>query len=399
MARIVKPLNDKEIREAKPKDKIYKLLDGGGLQLKVFPNGKKKWLMDYIKPVSKKRSSLSLGSYPALSLKAAREKLRTNKDLLANGIDPVNHKQQQQLSAQLNAQNTLLAVASQWFEVKRSRVSADYADDVWRSLELHVFSNMGQIPIGDITAPEAIVVLKRLEASGSLEQVRRVIQRLNEIMTFAVNTGVIVHNPLAGIKDAFLAPKKFNFPSIPPSELPNVFKNLLKANIKITTRMLIEWQLHTMVRPGEAVCARWEDIDLERKIWTLPPDIMKMKREHIVPLTDASIAILDFMKDYSGHREYVFPGDRQPKQHMNESTANAALRRAGYKGVLVAHGFRSIASTALNEQGFNPDAIEHALAHLDKNQIRAAYNRSNYLEERRNLMEWWSQYILKSKQG
>lgn len=208
-------------------------------------------------------------------------------------------------------------------------------------------------------------------------------------MIYAVNTGLIDANPASGVGMAFEKPKKQNMPTLRPEELPKLMRALVMSNLSVSTRCLINWQLLTLVRPSEASGAKWSEIDLDSKLWTIPAERMKAKREHIVPLTPQALEILEVMKPISAHREHIFPSRNDPKQSMNSQTANAALKRIGYGGKLVAHGLRAIASTALNEHGFNADVIEAALAHSDKNEIRRAYNRSTYLEHRVDLMTWW----------
>lgn len=215
------------------------------------------------------------------------------------------------------------------------------------------------------------------------------VQRVNEIMIQAVNTGLIDANPALGVGMAFEKPKKKNMPTLRPEELPKLMRSLVMSNLSVSTRCLIEWQLQTLVRPSEASGARWVEIDLNSKLWTIPAERMKAKREHIVPLSLQALEILKVMKPISSHREHVFPSRNNPKQPMNSQTANAALKRMGYGGKLVAQGLRSIASTALNEAGFNADVIEAALAHSDKNEVRREYNRSTYLENRIIMMDWW----------
>lgn len=193
------------------------------------------------------------------------------------------------------------------------------------------------------------------------------VQRVNEIMIYAVNTGLIDANPASGIGMAFEKPKKQNMPTLRPEELPMLMRSLVMSNLPVPTRCLIEWQLLTLVRPSEASGARWAELDLDAKLWTIPAERMKAKREHIVPLSPQAIEILEVMKPISAHREYVFPSRNDPKMPMNSQTANAALKRIGYSGKLVAHGLRSIASTAMNEAGLNADVIEAALAHTYKN--------------------------------
>lgn len=394
-----RPLTNTEVKQAKPKDKVYKLGDGNGLQLRVKPSGSKTWLFDYIKPLSKKRSSLGLGTYPAISLADARKRRDTARELIAQGIDPKEYKEQVQRRERDISENTFEKIASNWFMVKKTEVTPDYAEDIWRSLELHIIPRLGKQPITKINAPDTIETLKHIAAKGNLETVRRVCQRLNEVMNFAVNTGLAQANPLYGIKSAFSKPKKDLMPSLKPNELPELMDTLNYASIKLVTRCLIEWQLHTMVRPSEAVGARWSEINFNERLWRIPAERMKKSRVHLVPLTDQTIKILNRLKPISGHREFIFPADRNPKVHMNSQTANAALKRMGFRKRLVAHGMRALASTTLNEQGFDPDIIEAALAHVDKNQVRRAYNRADYLLRRRGMMEWWSRHIDSAAKG
>ncbi len=218
-------------------------------------------------------------------------------------------------------------------------------------------------------------------------------------MVFAVNTGLLHENPLAGIKKAFEVPKKKHMPTLKPDELPEFMQALSVASIKIITRCLIEWQLHTMCRPNESAGARWEEIDVEAKTWTIPAERMKMNRAHTIALTEQTLAIIEFIKPISGHREFLFPADRNARKHANTSTANVAISRMGFKGRLVAHGLRALASTTLNEQGFDKDVIESCLSHIDSNEVRKAYNRSEYLERRKVVMQWWSDHIDEASKG
>jgi integrase len=399
MARITRPLTNTEVDKAKPQAKVSSLFDGEGLELKINPSGTKKWIFKYYKPFTKKRTNLTLGVYPDISLADARKLRAKSKELLAKDIDPKDHKNKVSLQQKERLENTLVSVASKWFELKKTEVTPNYAIDIWRSLELHVFSDIGKYPISEITAPIAIKAVTPIAAKGSLETVKRINQRLNEIMNYAVNTGVIHSNPLTGIKAAFEKPKKQHMPTIKPDELPMFMKALSVASIKIVTRHLIEWQLHTMVRPGEAVKARWAEIDYTEKLWNIPAETMKKKRPHSVPLSDQVLSLLQSIRPISGHREYIFPADRNPRSHASESTANAAIKRMGYKAKLVAHGLRSVASTTLNEQGFDADVIESALAHVDDNEVRRAYNRADYLKRRASMMVWWSEHIENSATG
>jgi len=294
----------------------------------------------------------------------------------------------------------LQVVAENWFGIKETAITTDYAKDIWRSLELHLFPTLGKYPVASLTAPVVIAVLKKVAEAGNLETVRRLAQRLNEIMTFAVNTGLVHANPLSGIKSAFEKPKREHMPTIKPEELPELMLTLNRANLQMITRALIEWQLHTMTRSNEAAKAEWSEIDIENKLWVIPASRMKMKREHTIPLTNQMLDILTLLENFKRtHSPYLFPSHNAPKKHINTETVNKVLRRIGYQNRLVAHGFRALASTTLNEQEFNPDVIEAALAHVDKNAVRKAYNRAEYLKHRIELMCWWSDHIENSAKG
>ena len=393
MARITRPLTNNEILKAKPREKDFTLHDGDGLFLLVKTSGKKLWRFRYQRPVSNSRTNLSLGSYPALTLATARQIRDQYLATLAQGMDPQQQQEQASEQRQIELDSIFSTVASNWFKMKSKSVTEDYAKDIWRSLDKDVFPAIGAIPVQEIKARTIVETLEPIKARGALETVRRLVQRINEIMIYAVNSGLIDTNPASGVGMAFEKPKKQNMPTLRPEELPKLMRSLVMSNLSVSTRCLIEWQLLTLVRPSEASGARWVEIDLDAKLWTIPAERMKAKREHIVPLSPQALGILEVMKPISGHREHIFPSRNDPKQPMNSQTANAALKRIGYGGKLVAHGLRSIASTSMNEAGFNADVIEAALAHSDKNEVRRAYNRSIYLDARVELMDWWGQAV------
>ena len=400
MARRTNPLTNTEVKQAKPKDKEYNLSDGDGLQLRIKPSGSKLWLFNYTRPFINKRANLSFGAYPALSLANARIKKNEARELLAQDIDPKEHKEKLSTQQKEIHANTLQAVVSDWFEIKKTEIKPDYAQDIMRSLEIHVLPLLGKYPISKLTAPIAIEALKKVSKSGHLETVRRIAQRLNEVMTFAVNTGLIHANPLTGIKAAFEKPKVKHMATIKPDELPEFMQALNAASLKTITRALMEFQLHTITRSNEAAKARWEEFDLDNRLWVIPADRMKMNREHTIPLTPQVLSIIRVMDQFKRpYSEYVFPSHIDPRKHINTETVNKALRRIGYQDRLVAHGFRALASTTLNEEGFDGDVIESALAHVDKNSVRKAYNRAEYLTHRTKLMNWWSEHILKCSFG
>ncbi|WP_437882845.1 integrase domain-containing protein [Pseudomonas sp. LRF_L74] len=392
-------LSDRQLKAVKPASKDYVLTDGDGLQLRVRSNGSLLWNFNYREPVTKKRINMGFGTYPELSLANARKMAVEARELLARGIDPKVQRSTLNEAKRAENEHTFENVALAWFELKKDSVTPAYAEDIWRSLALHVLPSMKSTPLIKITAPMVIELLRPLEAKGSLETVKRVTQRLNEIMTYGVNTGLIFSNPLSGIRAVFKKPKKENMAALPPEELPELMMEIANASIKRITRCLIEWQLHTMTRPAEAATTRWADIDFEKRLWTIPAERMKKRRPHTIPLTDQALALLETVRPLSGKREHVFPADRNPRTHANSQTANMALKRMGFQDRLVSHGLRSMASTILNENGWDPELIEVALAHVDKDEVRSAYNRAAYIERRRPMMAWWSEYIQQAATG
>lgn len=393
MARTTRPLTNTEVLRAKATEKDLTLHDGDGLFMIVKTSGKKLWRFRYQRPFTKQRTMMGLGAFPALSLANARGLRADYLALLANGIDPQVQADVVKEQQQIALESIFSTVASNWFQLKIKSVTPDYAKDIWRSLEKDVFPAVGGIAVQNIKARTLIEALEPIKARGALETVRRLVQRINEIMIYAVNTGLIDANPASGISMAFEKPKKQHMPSLRPEELPNFLRLLARSNLSLSTRCLILWQLLTLVRPSEAAGTRWDEIDTKGKLWTIPAERMKSKRPHLIPLSSQALTILEMMRPISANRKHVFPSRNDPKQPMNSQTANAALKRIGFGGKLVAHGLRSIASTAMNEAQFNSDVIETALAHIDKNEVRKAYNRSLYLDQRVELMRWWGDKI------
>lgn len=406
MPKTITPLTHTQLVNAKPREREYNLSDGDGLQCRIKPTGAKLWIFTYQHPHTKKRLTLGFGSFPEISLVAARERRRAARELLQQGVDPKEHKHDVTQQEAIRHANTLKAVVQKWLPIKSEqvkggrRISADTVHDIKRSFELHLFPALGETPLHKLTAQGTITVLRPLYEKGCKEAVKRLCQRINEVMRWAMNVGLISANPLAGITDAFAAPDVRHLPAIKPKQLPGLMRTLATANIKHTTRQLALWQLHTVVRPGEAVQARWSEIDEVNHTWLVPAPTMKKNERHRVPLTPATLAILKEMRPLSGHREFIFPGDRDPRTHANRQSVNTALKRHGFKGKLVAHGFRSIFKTAAGEKGiFTFEALERALAHTEKNKVVRAYDRGDYLEQRRNVMAWWSDILVRAQQG
>ncbi len=316
MARTTRPLTNTEVLRAKALEKDLTLHDGDGLFLIVKTSGEKFWRFRYQRPATKQLTMMGLAAFPALSLADARGLRADYLALLANGIDPQIQAEVAEEQQQIALDSIFSTVAANWFHLKSKSVTPDYAKDIWCSLEEDVFPAIGEIPVQQIKARTLVEALEPIKARGVLETVRRLVQRTNEIMIYAVNTGLIDANPVSGVEMAFEKPKKQNMPTLRPEELPKLMRSLVMSNLSVPTRCLIEWQLLTLVCPSEASGARWAEIDLEAKLWTIPAERMKAKREHIVPLSPQALEILEVMKPISARREHVFPNRNDPKQAM-----------------------------------------------------------------------------------
>ncbi|WP_026349404.1 tyrosine-type recombinase/integrase [Arsukibacterium perlucidum] len=398
MPKKIPPLSDLTIRACKPALKDITLYDGSGLQLRVLPSGSKNWIFRYMRPYLKTHNNIKLGSYPSMGLAEARERRQQYRQLLAAGTDPQRWLEQLKFSAVKAANSTLNSMFEQWFQVKSSKLSQKYASNFRRSFENHLLPTIGHLPITEITPMQIIEVLRPLEKAGKLETLSRLCQRINELMVWTQNTGQLEHNRLGGIKEAFISPTSTRMKTIKPQELPLLMQRLYSSDLALATRCVFEFQLHTMVRPGEAVTARWQDIDFANSIWNIPAELMKMDRPHQVPLSKQCLAILSVMREFSSG-DYIFPSFYRKNLHLNRQTVNNALRKIGYKNKLVAHGLRALASTVLNENSFNRDWIETSLAHGDDDYIRRIYNNAEYLAHRRTMMDWWSDHIETAANG
>lgn len=399
MSKIVTPLTVTRIKNAKPKKKEYNLADGEGLSLRIKPSGVKVWLFNYSRPHIKTRTNLSPGRYPDISLSEARAYRSEWKKLLANGIDPKDFIEDQKRQIEHERNATFLAVAEDWIKIKRTKVTERTGKKIWQLLEKHVLPFIGETPVKSLTPAEALKYIRPVSERGTKETARRMCNYINEVMRHALAAGLIEINYLTDINKLIDTPVTVSRPTIKPEELPELMRTLVSSGSSLIIRSLIEFQLHTMVRPIEAASARWVDISLDKKTWVISASDMKMNRSHTVPLSDQVVLLLKKLHSMNGHRTHVFPGKIQPKTHMSSAAANAALRRIGFKGRLTAHGMRALASTVLNEEGFDADIIEAALSHVDKNTTRRAYNRAAYIERRRVMMQWWSDYIDSAAMG
>ncbi len=398
MPKVTVRLTDREIKNAQIKDKEYILSDGDGLNIRIRPNGTKSWQFRFSDSVTKRVKKISMGSYPTLTLSDARKIAQEHRNLVANGVDPKQQIQEKRQEAQRREASTFMCIAEEWFARKKKTIGEAHAERVWRTLEKYALPKLGSVPIEDITRRDTILVLRPLEKAQKLSTIKRICQSLNQIMEYGVDSGVINANPLTRIINAFEKHGVQHMATIRPEMLGELMSRLENnKSLQDKTKLLLLWQLHTIARPKEAARTRWKDIDLENKCWTVPAAEMKRRREHRVPLTEQAIDILEQMFPYSQGKEFVFPGERNRDSHISLFTANAALKRSlNFQGELVAHGLRAIASTALHEQGFNTLHIEACLSHTDQNETRASYNRSDFFEQRKEIMCWWSDFIVNS---
>lgn len=391
------PLTDSAIRNAKPKEKQYKMTDGSGLYLLVTPKGGKWWRLDY--RFNGKRKTLSMGIYPDVSLKSARDKRDKARKQIADGIDP--GELRKATKASQSDANGFEAVAREWWGKHEPNWSQTHSSRILLRLEKDVFPWIGNRPIGEITAPELLTVLRRIENRGAVETAHRIHQSCGQIFRYAVATGRAERDPSADLKGALPPARQKHHASITdPKKIGELLRAIDGYEGSFTTRCALQLASMTFVRPGELRHAEWPEIHLDKAEWRIPAEKMKMRTLHIVPLSTQAIAVLEEIKPLTGRGKYVFPGVRTNKRPMSENTVNAALRRLGYtKEEMTGHGFRSMASTILNEQGRNRDAIERQLAHAERNSVRAAYNYAEHLKERARMMQEWADYLDKLKAG
>jgi integrase len=385
-------LTNTAVKNAKPQKNPYKLTDGAGLYLLVKPNGGKFWRLKYF--VAGKEKLLALGAYPEISLDEAREKRLSARKLNASGIDPATQRKEEKRRRAYNVENSFQVVAKEWFETNKPKWTPDHAERLWRRLNLHVISEIGDRPIAEISALDLLDALRKVEKRGATETSHRLLQTCSVIFRYAVLTGRIKYNPTQDLKGALVPHKAENHPTIEAKELPQFFKQLETVETTALNKLAIRLLMLSFVRQGELRQANWTDIDWKAKEWRLPAHTTKMRDMHIVPLAKQAINLLAELEKLTGEGELLFPS-QQRRRHaiMSENTINHVLRKMGYKGKLVGHGFRALASTTLNENGFAPDVIERQLAHAERNKIRAAYNRAQYLPERRKMMQWWADYL------
>lgn len=387
------PLTIKAISNAKAKTKPYKLSDGDGLYLLVQPGGSKLWRLKY--HYLGRENTLSIGKYPEVSLIEARDARYAARKQLRDNINPNRQKKEAQRLALFDADNTFRAVAEDWHRTNKKKWVPEHAERMWRRLELYAFPDIGNVPIAQVRTPELVRLLRKLEKQRKAETARRLTQLIYAVFRYGIHCGVLNSNPATDLRGIITPPKATHFAAIHPSGIPELLEKLETTQASTQNKIAIKLLLHVFVRPGELRYGRWEEIDIANKIWTIPAERMKMRRPHVVPLSEPALALLRELGTITGYSKYLFPS-QQRRRHpvMSENTINKVLRNMGYEGKQVGHGFRAIASTVLNESGlFRPDVIEAQLAHIEKNNSRKPYNRAEYLQERTSMMQWWSNYL------
>lgn len=385
-------LTEVKCKNAKPMAKSYKLADSGGLYLEVTPSGRKyfRWKFRF----AGKEKRLALGVWPELGLKDARLKRDEARLLLASGKDPVALRHQEKRARRLAAANSFEAVALEWLDTIKPSWTPDHHAYTLRRFQRYVFPEFGHIPITEVDAPLLLDMARKIERGGTIETAHKVVRACGQVFRFGIAAGRCRSNPAADLKGALKArPPVKHQAAVTFSDLPELLRKVSRyfedGHGDLLTQLALELMLLTFVRTTELRGARWSEFDLEERVWLVPAERMKAGRPHWVPLSDQAMVVLTRLRDISGGYELVFPG-RNPLRAMSKNTVLFALYRLGYRGRMTGHGVRALASTWLNEAGFDPDVIEKALAHEEKDRVRAAYHRAEYRNERRRLAQAWA---------
>ncbi len=387
-------ITDTLIRNSKPKDKQYKLSDSGGLYLLIKPSGGKYWRFKY--RIFGKEKLLSIGAYPIITLAEARERSLQAKKLLIDNIDPSQAKREAKLKQAINTENSFEKVALEWHHNQKLSWTPRHAEYIARRLEVNIFPKLGFRPINEVTAPELLSVLRIIEAREAFDMSHRMLQTCGQIFRYAIATGRAERDVAADLRGALKIRKRENYSRLEAKELPEFMQKTDEYVGEPQTKLALKFLMLTFVRTGELRGAKWSEIDFVNKEWRIPAERMKMRDPHIVPLSDQTVSILKELQLMNGHREHVFPNRFKPLTFISENTLLYAIYRMGYHYRATAHGFRATASTILNEHGFRPDVIERQLAHAERNKVRASYNHAQYLPDRRQMMQWWADYLDRS---
>ncbi|MGO9108344.1 MAG: tyrosine-type recombinase/integrase [Thermoguttaceae bacterium] len=365
--------------------------DGEGLFLVVMPSGSKYWRLRYF--YAGKEKLLALGVYPEVSLADAREGRAQARRALAAGNDPAEAKKEAKRLMTLRATNSFETIAREWMENRKHILASSSFGRTLARLERHAFPKLGPRPVAEITPPDVLAMLRAVESQGTLDTAHCVMQLCGQIFMYAIATGRAERNPVPDLRGALKTPVPKHHPFLNAGDLPEYLKKLEAYDGNVLTKLALRFLLLTFVRTSELRAAQWNEINWEKVEWRIPAERMKMKELHIVPLSTQAIATLRETEKHTGNRQYIFPNQQNPAKFMSENTMLYALYRMGYHSRATGHGFRSTASTILNENGFRADVIERQLAHGERNDVRAAYNHAQYLAERRTMMQWWADHL------
>ena len=386
------PLTDVTVRTAKPREKPYKLSDSGGLYIEITPAGGKRWRWKY--RIGGREKLLSMGVYPDVPLVLARARRDDARKLLANGVDPSVHRQATKLAQAESAANSFEVIAQEWFAKYHPGWAESHSRKVMTRLEKDVFPYIGPRPISEITAPELLKVLQRVEGRGALETAHKARFTCGQVFRYAIATGRTEHDISADLRGALPPVRTKHMPSVTDPTLVGPLLRMLHGyEGTLTVQCALKLAPLLFVRPGELRTAQWVDIDLEKAEWRFR--VSKTHTDHVVPLASQALAVLAEIRQLTGRGQFVFPSARSNSRPMSENTVNAALRRLGIPSdELTGHGFRAMARTILDEiHGFRIDLIEHQLAHAVKDPLGRAYNRTSHLPERRRMMQAWADYL------
>lgn len=393
------PLSDTAIRSARPGAKPVKLADGGGLYLLLTPTGSRLWRLKY--RFAGKEKLLALGTYPTVTLKDARDRREEARKKLAAGYDPGETRKAQKRAEKDQATNSFEVVAREWFQLTKGKWEGEYAKLIMHRLERDMFPSLAKRPINEITAVELLAALRKIEKRGAVDTAHRSLQKCGQIFRYAVVTGRADRDPTTDLREALKPAPKQHYASIKdPKEVGALVRVMRDYKGTFETKCALLLGILTFVRPGELRKAEWTEFDLDQGEWRIPAARMKMKEQHLVPLSKQAVAILEELHAVNGHGRYLFPSVRTSERPMSENTVNAALRRLGYtREEMTGHGFRSTASTLLNELGWPGDAIERQLSHGERDEVRGAYNFAEYLPVRRNMMQAWADHLDQLEHG
>ncbi|EBY2665329.1 integrase [Salmonella enterica subsp. enterica serovar Westminster] len=384
-------LTARQISTAKPTEKPYKLSDGGGLYLLVNPNGSRYWRMKY--RYAGKEKLLSIGVYPDVTLAEARDKRTQAKRILAAGDDPSEVKQAEREAKNLAVNNSFELLALEWHEHKKPNWSSGYADDILEYLRKDIFPYIGKKAITDIKPMTMLSVLKKMEDRGVLDKLKKTRQACRQIFTYAIITGRAEFNPVTDLAGALKTPKQQHFPHLMPTQIGPFIHAVNTYSGSKVTRIATLLLMYTSVRTIELRASEWTEFDLDNDLWQIPKERMKMRRPHLVPLSRQVKSHLLELKEITGWGKYVFPGRNDAHKPMSEASINQVIKRIGFAGKVTGHGFRHTMSTILHEKGFNSAWIEAQLAHADRNTIRGTYNHAQYLDGRREMLQWYADYL------